>query len=222
MHPECVEERARLLMSRLGPTMGMHGGVLVGGTGLSLHLGHRVATGLEFFTHQGFKPGDVLEEIRALAGAVEPVAADGGTLVARADGALLSLEQTPVHFAEPTTRVNGCDVAGVLDIAGMTLVRAGRGGTRTDFVDLYTILQTIPFRRIARNALERYGAPPLEPLAVGRGLVWFEQADAQEDPIFVGAPVAWSQVKSFFRSSLRQFVYDLDAERSSATLTWSN
>ncbi|MGB9619432.1 MAG: hypothetical protein ACPL7K_03355, partial [Armatimonadota bacterium] len=74
-------------------------------------------------------------------------------------------------------------------------------------------LQTIPFRRVARNALERYGTSPLEPLAVGRGLVWFEQADAQGDPVFVGTPVAWSQVKDFFRSSLRQFVYDLDAER---------
>lgn len=213
MHPECVEERARLLMSRLGPTIGMHGGVLAGGTGLSLHLGHRVATGLEFFTHQGFKPGDVLEEIRALAGAVEPVTVEGVTLVARADGALLSLVQIPVRFAEPTTRVNGCDVAGVLDIAGMSLVRVGRGGTRTDFVDLYTILQTIPFRRVARNALERYGASALEPLAVGRGLVWFEQADTAEDPIFVGTPLVWSQVKGFFHSSLRQFVYDLDAER---------
>ena len=40
MHPECVEEKARLTMSRVGPTLGMHGGVLAGGTGLALHLGH--------------------------------------------------------------------------------------------------------------------------------------------------------------------------------------
>jgi hypothetical protein len=53
----------------------------------------------------------------------------------------------------------------------------------------------------------------LEPLVVGKGLVWFEHADVQGDPVYVGTPVRWDHIKDFFRSSLRQFVFDLDAER---------
>jgi hypothetical protein len=213
MHPECVEEKARIVMSRLGPTLGMHGGVLAGGTGLALHLGHRIAGDLEFFAQPAFKPSQVLEELQALAGVVESVTMEGGAMTMQADGAQLLLMQTPARFAEPTTRVNGCDVAGVVDIAAMKLLAVSQGGMRSDFVDLYTVLQTVPFRTVARNALERYGMTALEPLVIGKGLVWFEQADVQEDPVYVGTPVTWNQVRDFFRSSVRQFVFDLDAER---------
>ena len=213
MHPECVEEKARIVMSRLGPTLGMHGGVLAGGTGLALHLGHWVSGDLEFFAQQAFRPSEILEELRALAGVVESVTMGDNVLIVQADGARLTLMQTPVRFWEPTTRVNGCDVAGVVDIAAMKLLAVSQGGTRSDFVDLYTVLQTVPFRRVARNELERYGVTALEPLVVGKGLVWFEQADAQADPIYVGTPVTWNHIRDFFRSSVRQFVYDLEAER---------
>jgi hypothetical protein len=213
MHPECVEEKARVLMSRLGPTLGMHGGVLAEGTGLALHLGHRISGDLEFFAQRAFKPSEVLEELRALAGVVEPVTMDGHAMIVQADGARLSLMQTPARFGEPTTRVNGCDVAGVVDIAAMKLLAVSQGGRRSDFVDLYAVLQTVPFRRVAQNALERYGMIVLEPLVVGKGLVWFEQADVQGDPVYVGTPVTWNHIKDFFRSSLRQFVFDLDAQR---------
>lgn len=214
MHPECVEEKARLLMSRLGPTLGMHGGVLAGGTGLALHLGHRVSGDLGFFTQQGFKPSEVLEELRALAGVVEPVTMEDNAMVVQADGARVSLIQTLVRFAEPTTRVNGCDVASVVDIAAMKLLVVSQHGSRGDFVDLYAVLQSAPFRTVARNALQRYGKASLDPIAAAKGLVWFEQADAQEDlVVYMGVPVVWNEVKNFFRSSVRQFVYDLDAER---------
>ena len=213
MHPECVEEKARVLMSRLGPTLGMHGGVLAGGTGLALHLGHRISSDLEFFTQQAFRPSDILEELRALAGVVESVTMEGDGMIVQADGARLTLMQTPAHFEEPTTRMNGCDVAGAVDIAAMKLLAVSQGGTRSDFVDLYTVLQIIPFRKVAHNALERYGVTALEPLVVGKGLVWFEHADVQEDPVYVGTPVTWNHIRDFFRSSLRQFVFDLDAER---------
>jgi len=213
MHPECVEEKARILMSRLGPTLGMHGGVLAGGTGLALHLGHRIASDLEFFAQRAFRPSDILEELRALAGVVESVAMGDDAMTVQADGARLLLVQTTARFAEPTTRVNGCDVAGVVDIAAMKLMTIVQNGTRSDFADLYVVLQALPFRRVARNALERYGMTALEPLAVGKGLVWFEHADVQGDPVYVGTPVKWDHIRDFFRSSLRQFVFDLDAER---------
>jgi hypothetical protein len=85
----------------------------------------------------------------------------------------------------------------------------------SDFVDLYTVLQTVPFRSVAHNALERYGADALEPLVIGKGLVWFEHADLQENPVYIGTPVTWGHIRDFFRSSLRQFVFDLDVERQS-------
>jgi len=212
MHPECVEEKARVLMSRLGPTLGMHGAVLASGTGLALHLGHRTSGDLEFFTRQSFRPNDILDELSALTGSVELVVTGPGRMTLMADDALVSLEEEPVRFVEPTTRVNGCDVAGVTDIAAMKLLAVQHDGSRSDFIDLYAALERMPFRRVARNAVERYGASAVEPLNVGRGLVWFGQADAQADPVGNKPAVTWDDVKDYFRSSLRQFVYDVQAE----------
>jgi hypothetical protein len=213
MHPECVEEKARILMSRLGPTLGMHGGVLAGATGLALHLGHRISDNLEFFTQRVFRPSDILEELRALASVVEPVTMDEGAMVVQADGVRVSLIQTPARFAEPTTRVNGCDAAGIVDIAAMRLLAVSQGGSRSDFVDLSAVLQVVPFRKVAHNMLERYGVTALEPLVIGKGLVWFEDAEIEADPVYAGAAVTWGHIKEFFRSSLRQFVFDVEAER---------
>lgn len=200
-------------MSRLGPTLGMHGAVLASGTALALHLGHRSSADLQFFAQRSFRPSDILEELRALATVVEPAMMGDAQMIARVDGAEVSLTQTPARFAGSTTRVNGCDVAAIEDIAGMTLMAMSHEGIRVDFVDLYAVLQTLPFRRIAHNVLERYGASVVEPIAIGKGLVWFERADAQPDPSYVGVSVRWDSIKSFFRSSLRQFVLDVDAER---------
>src|SRR5450756_3045797 len=121
MHPECVEEKARLTMSRVGPTLGMHGGVLTGGTGLALHLGHRISGDLEFYTQQVFRPSGILEELRGLAGVVESVTMGDDAMIVQADGARLLLMRTLAPFGEPTIRLNGCDVAGVVDIAAMKL-----------------------------------------------------------------------------------------------------
>ncbi len=54
-------------------------------------------------------------------------------------------------------------------------------------------------------------------VAIGKGLTWFEDADGEPDPQYLGRPFAWADVKAFFASSFRQFVLDLDAAVASAT-----
>jgi hypothetical protein len=49
------------------------------------------------------------------------------------------------------------------------------------------------------------------PVVIGKGLTWFEDADGEPDPHYLGQPFRWDDVKAFFASSFRQFVLDLDA-----------
>jgi hypothetical protein len=69
----------------------------------------------------------------------------------------------------------------------------------------------VAHRDVARMVQPYIGALCEE--LIGEGLVWFEQVDVQEDPVYVGTPVVWDHIRDFFQSSLRQFVFDLDAER---------
>jgi hypothetical protein len=104
-------------------------------------------------------------------------------------------------------------VASILDVAAMKLVAVAQRSARRDFVDLYVILQQTPFRSVAARAVQRYGAGLIEPVVVGKGLIWFEDADGEPDPQYLGQPLLWDDVKAFFASSFRQFVLDLDAAR---------
>jgi hypothetical protein len=109
--------------------------------------------------------------------------------------------------------LSGAKVAGIVDIAGMKLIAIMQRGAKRDFVDLYTVLKTTPFRTVAHNAVQRFGPTLVEPVIIGKALAWFADADGQPDPAYLGKPMQWSVIKRFFRSSVPQFVLDLEAER---------
>jgi len=74
----------------------------------------------------------------------------------------------------------------------------------------------MPFSAVAARAVQRYGAGLIEPVVIGKGLTWFEDADGEPDPQYLGRPLPWGDVRAFFTSSFRQFVLDLDAAVASA------
>ena len=51
----------------------------------------------------------------------------------------------------------GIPIGGLLDIASTKVIAISQRGTKRDFVDLYLILQNIPFRRIAEHMGKRFG-----------------------------------------------------------------
>jgi len=48
-------------------------------------------------------------------------------------------------------------LAGILDIASMKVIAINQRGVKRDFVDLYAILQEIPFHIVARHMIMRFG-----------------------------------------------------------------
>jgi hypothetical protein len=102
-------------------------------------------------------------------------------------------------------------VTSVLDVAAMKLIAIAQRSARRDFVDLYVILQQTSFRTVAARAVQRYGEGFIEPVVIGKSLTWFENADGEPEPQYLGQAIPWNDVKAFFASSFRQFVLDLDA-----------
>jgi hypothetical protein len=103
-------------------------------------------------------------------------------------------------------------VAGTLDIAAMKVIAVCQRGTKRDFIDLYFLLQEIPFHRLAEHMLGRFGAERINPIHVGKSLVYFSDAESDPEPRTMKKKnVEWDKIKKFFRAHVRQFVYDLDA-----------
>lgn len=213
MHPECLQPEAARLLPMVASALQRYSPVLAGGTALALHVGHRVSVDFDFFTGNEFDPAAVVQAVQATSADVQVLKLELGTAVMIADGVKVSLFQYPYSFSEPTERFSGAMVTGIVDIAGMKLIAIMQRGARRDFVDLYTVLRTTPFRVVAHNAIQRFGTTLIEPVIIGKALAWFADADAQPDPLYLGKPLQWSAIKHFFRSSVPQFVLDLEAER---------
>jgi len=213
VHPECLRPEAARLLPVVAKALQPFNPILAGGTALALQVGHRVSVDFDFFTGNEFDPAAILRVVQATSAEVQSLKLEPGTAVMIVDGVKVSLFQYPYPFAKPMELYNGTKVAGTVDIAGMKLIAIMQRGARRDFVDLYTVLRTTPFRVVAHNAVQRFGPTLIEPVIIGKALAWFADADAQPDPMYLGKPLQWSAIKRFFRSSVTQFVLDLEAER---------
>ncbi len=120
--------------------------------------------------------------------------------------------RAPYPFLDEVASFEGIHVAGILDIASMKMVAVCQRGSKRDFFDLYAVLGRIPFHAVASNAVRRYGKDRLNPVHVGKSLMYFADAESDPDPALTSrGTVEWGTVKRFFVDHVRQFVLDLDA-----------
>ena len=104
----------------------------------------------------------------------------------------------------------GIPIGGLLDIASMKVIAISQRGTKRDFVDLYFILQNIPFHRIAEHMGKRFGRERINPLHIGKSLIYFSDAESNPEPEYIkGKEVGWEKVKNS-SGLIKQFVYDID------------
>lgn len=206
LHLECVPERAQQLAARLFPVLTRFDFVLAGGTGLALQLGHRVSVDFDFFAAPDKFPRLLKEQLAGTAGAVQVVQERQDTLDVLLDGIKCSFFSYPYPFSAFDERYRAIPLACVLDIAAMKLIAVAQRGARKDFIDLYVVLQQHGFDSVFANACRRFGPRSMNPLQIGKSLVYFSDAEPEPDPPFAGAPVPWPPVEAFFRAHAREFV----------------
>jgi len=60
--------------------------------------------------------------------------------------------------------------------------------------------------------VKRFGGERINPVIIGKSLVYFADADSEPDPQYTkGNEIAWERIKRFFKTHVKQFVFDLDA-----------
>ena len=214
LHNECVsagtQKHVRTLRTALKP---FHF-VLAGGTALALYLGHRVSVDLDFFSEDPFSTENIYREIGAAGLNPLVLQEEKGTLTLSIAETKVSFFHYPYPFVEKKVKWKGLSVAGVIDIAAMKLLAIAQRGARRDFVDLYYISQDIPFRKIAENVVRRFGGNRINPVHLGKSLIYFVDAECDPDPQYVGrSRLVWKEVKQFFVKNVRQMVLDLEAAK---------
>jgi len=210
MHTNCLSKQAAELLPDLEVALKSYTFVLAGGTALALHLGHRLSVDLDFFTKQTFSPDRLFRCLKDNNFSPTVLLEDRETLSIVVEGAKVSFFHYPYPFIDPFTTWKKIPIAGIVDIAAMKIIAILQRGAKRDFVDLYFILQAVPFRAVALRVIERFGFERINPVSIGKSLVYFADADPDPDPAYVQQnPPEWGEIKQFFKDNVKQAVIDL-------------
>ena len=195
-HREVITASTEATLHNLTDAKLLDGFYLAGGTGLALHLGHRLSHDLDCFSPELFDEEILLQRARSLA---------GFSLVARAPHSLhTTIEGTKVSFLGydypllfPCTRFGDIDVADVRDITCMKVSAIASRGTKRDFVDMYLCARENGLGNLLGLFERKYSQIRHNRLHVLKSLMYFE--DAEKDPMpHMLIPLEWHEIKQFF------------------------
>jgi hypothetical protein len=198
LHQSAVPLNLFELLVRLQPKTTAAGFALAGGTSLALRLGHRVSVDLDFFTVSHFDPRTLADQIGVGSESITGFAA--GTLQLRlGDIKVEFLKHSYPRIAEDQ-RTQGVNMWSMEDVCAMKLNAITNRGSKKDFYDIAALLPRFPLETMIRLYQQKYRPPSL--LMVIRSLAWFDDADAEPDPISLRNE-PWSAIKDQIAIAIR-------------------
>jgi predicted nucleotidyltransferase component of viral defense system len=211
MHRTCFTEKGWKVLNRFKGIFNKYKAVLAGGTALALYLGHRISIDLDFFTAKPFKVESIISDIKKTGTSFRILSESKDHLTLDVEGIKLSLFRYEYPFLQKPTIFENISIAGILDIAAMKIIAINQRGTKRDFVDLYCILQELPFHKIAEHMVKRFGRERINAVSIGKSLVYFSDAESEPEPQYPeGKTIKWEVVKEFFKQHVKQMVLDID------------
>ena len=203
LHYETVTPYLRNTLMRLMSDTTFDTFRLVGGTSLSLRLGHRISIDIDLFSnaeHGDLDFHSIQSHLRAMfpycEGDCGTVPGMGATWIvgnSRGDAVKLDLFYTDEFIGDMVVE-DGIRMASVDDIVAMKLDVVARGGRKKDFWDLHELSEEYSVAEMLNLYEKRY------PYGFSRedvlqGFSYFDKADAEPDPLCL-LQKEWDIIKS--------------------------
>ena len=156
---------------------------LVGGTALSLQLGHRISVDLDLFNIEPFDILDLRNKLNNHFGTrINMVSSEKNKL-----GVFCFIDDVKIDICKhlfpllnkPIT-IEGIRMWSLEDIAASKVYAISNRGTRKDFWDLDLLLDHFSFYQIASFYEKRYGHQLA--ISIAKMLVYFDTADGSDNP----------------------------------------
>lgn len=202
LHTETVAEPTLELLKRLMALPELAPFSLVGGTNLALRLGHRISVDIDLFTTVSFDLAEIKDTITdAFPNALE-LSARNQTLLYQINGVKTDLIRHQYLEISAVENIDGIRLASLPDIIAMKLGAVAGRGAKKDFWDIHVLLEQFSVKEMIDYYAQKY--PLSDPGQVVRSLVYFEDADRQQDPIDL-LKVTWPEVKANLRDHIRNY-----------------
>lgn len=176
--------------------------ILVGGTALSLQIGHRKSIDIDLFSSSAFDVEDMLQFLQKEFDYYNQ-ARFKNSLLGRIGDIKLDIISHQYHWLYPSTTIEGIRMAGTADIAAMKLnAIMGNGSRLKDYIDMaylssfYTLEQMLQFFEI------KY--PYNNSVMAFKSLNWLEDINFEVDVNYVNKAMNWETIKSRILQMLQQ------------------
>ena len=148
---------------------------LVGGTALSLQIGHRQSDDLDLFSVEPLD-GIRLQTLLIDKYGFIPSVVEGNTLIGFVQGVKIDVIYHPFPWLEPAVCYDGMRLASIADIAAMKMHAIINSGKRPkDFVDVAFLSMHYSYNQIKQLLLRRY--PAYDPIMADKAIIYFGDID---------------------------------------------
>ena len=148
---------------------------LVGGTALSLQIGHRESEDLDLFSVEPLQ-GLLVQELLIRKYEFQPSVAQEHTLIGFVQGVKIDVIYHPFPWLEAAIEEDGMRIASVSDIAAMKMHAIINSGKRSkDYVDVAFLSMRYSYNQIKQLLLKRY--PAYDPIMADKAVIYFDDVD---------------------------------------------
>lgn len=165
---------------------------LVGGTSLSLQMGHRNSIDIDLFGNQNID-SDLFISILSDFGKTEVSKSSKNILITDVSGIKVDFVNYQYKLLDESIEMEGIRMVSKKDIAAMKLNAIAGRGSKKDFIDLYYLLNEFSLKEMLDFYLQKYFEG--SEFMVVKSLTYFEEANEQPQPQMMKNSFNWEICK---------------------------
>jgi len=175
---------------------------LVGGTALSLQIGHRKSIDLDMFATEPFDTNELKSKLEDDFPVFQVILESQNTLITNINDIKVDFIRFKYGFTYPIRYEDPIRLANVKDIASMKLDAITGRGKKKDFFDLFFLLKRYSLSELLSLYQEKYQHSTI--FHVVKSITYFEEAEVEPDPIILDKKVNWMKVKKMLTEEVNK------------------
>ena len=200
MHANTVSTKMLATLQELMKDQNLSEFILVGGTALSLQIGHRMSADLDLFTAKAFDKPELTKYLIAQHHFRLPSISDMAIrgFIGNVKVDLVSYEN---GFLNPPLAMEGIRMAGLEDIAVMKLEAIANVQNRLkDYVDIAFLSEYFPLEKMLAGFNKKFG---LDQIYAIRSLSTFSQIQLAEDIFLMNGKFEWKKITERIKEMIK-------------------
>ena len=200
LYTQTVEAGTLVLIKELMSDKELESFNLVGGTTLSLKLGHRMSVDIDLFTDRDFDAHRISQHLAQTYNAENIKTLKNG-IFCFINGIKVDILAHQYPILNKVEKVDGIRMLSLQDIGAMKLKAILHSGTRLkDFVDMYFLLEQLPLQKITEGFVQKY--PDVNVQMAHNALLYFNDFNREEKISFLDRGISLKEMESRLRAAV--------------------